>query len=643
MKIDKKNGNVKYNDEEHLYWDDNGKYISVTTLIGKYCQPFDKEFWSGYKALEKLLSKENFKMEKKMLLDTKKIELKYYIDMYGITENDFNREQQAVLDGWQKENEIACERGTKIHADLENMFTSKKTTDLKKFGLGGKFQVNTNQTLEDSGISLLDVENGVFPEYLIFRQSDDGILKIAGQVDLLVKEGNNIWIIDWKGLPLDTEILTSEGWSTIGQIQVGDKVFDKDGKLTTILHKSEIHNNPCYKINFTNEFNIVADSEHRWLITFSTHPNTKHKGKNIEKVMTTKELYDYMQIYNSKNQYQIPKIYINDCIEFKEKVLPIDPYLLGLWLGDGDHHCGKITQELGSKAWDELTSRGIKFSENQDKRNNKAESKNIYGLLPLLKENDLYKNKHIPDIYYTSSISQRLDLLRGLMDADGFYSTKDKTCKMSTTHKWQSDGMIKLLSSLGIKAVVTETFRSNGYKENTRYYDISFKSSKVNPFLTRNQNIELIDGKTSKYWRIKSIEKTETVPTQCIEVDSPTHTFLCTKYLLVTHNTNKKIEARSYFDSNKKQSVKMKYPLNNLDDCNLLHYTMQLSTYAWMVQKLNPEFKIAGLKIVHFDHQGNTKEYELNYLKNEVERMLKDYKKSIILEKRKNARKPIEF
>ena len=305
MKIDKKNGNVKYNDEEHLYWDDNGKYISVTTLIGKYCQPFDKEFWSGYKALEKLLSKENFKMEKKMLLDTKKIELKYYIDMYGITENDFNREQQAVLDGWQKENEIACERGTKIHADLENMFTSKKTTDLKKFGLGGKFQVNTNQTLEDSGISLLDIENGVFPEYLIFRQSDDGISKIAGQVDLLIKDGNCVEIHDYK--------------------------------------------------------------------------------------------------------------------------------------------------------------------------------------------------------------------------------------------------------------------------------------------------------------------------------------------------TNKKLDEKSYYNPQLKKFDMMKYPLNNLMDCNMMHYAMQLSTYAWMVQKLDPKLKIRKLNLIHYAHDGSVTEHEVPYLKNEVERMLKDYKKSIILEKRKNARKPIEF
>lgn len=305
MNVDKKNGNVKYADNEHVYWDDDGKYISVTTLISKYCQPFDGDFWSSYKALEKLLKKDDFKMEKKMLLETKKINLKYYIDMYGITENDFNKAKQDILDQWQKENETACERGTKIHADLENLFTSKKTTDLKRFGLGGKFTVNTNASLEDANLDILDIEQGVFPEYLIYRKSADGILKVAGQVDLLIKDGNNIEIHDYK--------------------------------------------------------------------------------------------------------------------------------------------------------------------------------------------------------------------------------------------------------------------------------------------------------------------------------------------------TNKKLDEKSYYNPQLKKYDMMKYPLNNLMDCNLMHYTIQLSTYAWMVQKLNPNFIIRKLNIIHYDHQGNVTEHVLPYLKDEVERMLKDYKKSIILDKRKNARKPIEF
>ena len=74
MKIDKQNGNVAFTNESHTYWNvnDNKKYISVTTLIHRYTQEFDKEFWSSYKALEKLLSKDSWNIEKKSLLNTKK-------------------------------------------------------------------------------------------------------------------------------------------------------------------------------------------------------------------------------------------------------------------------------------------------------------------------------------------------------------------------------------------------------------------------------------------------------------------------------------------------------------------------------------------------------------------------------------------
>ena len=59
MQVDKKNGNVCYNDLNHIYWNekDESRYISVTTLIHSFTQPFDKEFWSAYKALEKLIKR----------------------------------------------------------------------------------------------------------------------------------------------------------------------------------------------------------------------------------------------------------------------------------------------------------------------------------------------------------------------------------------------------------------------------------------------------------------------------------------------------------------------------------------------------------------------------------------------------------
>ena len=196
MKIDKSNGNVKYNDEEHLYWDDNGKFISVTTLIGKFCQPFDSDYWSSYKAIERVLDKETFKIAKKDLQNN--VSIDKIIEAFDIDREDFNSAKQDILDEWQKKNIEACERGTKIHADLEHSFTKKKETDMKKYGLGGKFLINTNDSLNKSNIELLDIDKGVFPEYLIYRTSDDNKFRLAGQIDLLIKDGNDIYIRDYK-------------------------------------------------------------------------------------------------------------------------------------------------------------------------------------------------------------------------------------------------------------------------------------------------------------------------------------------------------------------------------------------------------------------------------------------------------------
>lgn len=193
MKVDKQNGNVCYNDEKHIYWNekDNGKYISVTTLIGKYEQPYDKEFWSAYKALEKLLSPEAWKIEKPKLLDTYKFD-KSVLDMYDISENDFNEAQQDILDEWDKTNRESCERGTAIHSKMENMmYKNGGNITFKKLHINGTFDCEKDRVS-------LDLQNGVYPEYLLHYESPDGLVRIAGQTDLLIKNGNDIYIGDYK-------------------------------------------------------------------------------------------------------------------------------------------------------------------------------------------------------------------------------------------------------------------------------------------------------------------------------------------------------------------------------------------------------------------------------------------------------------
>ena len=228
------------------------------------------------------------------------------------------------------------------------------------------------------------------------------------------------------------------------------------------------------------------------------------------------------------------------------------------------------------------------------------------------------------------------------MDADGFYDKIHKTFIMSTDYYWQADGLIKVLSSLGVRATLNRINRP-GYNTMSRVcYDVKFKTSKFNPFMCRNQEVECVEPKIS-YFSIKNVEKTETVKTQCIQVDSPSHTYLCTRHMLVTHNTNKKIETKSYFDSKNKRNIMMKFPLNNLQDCNYSHYNLQLSTYAYMLTQKHPEFIIEDLVLVHFDHNDNMTVYHLPYLRDEVIRMLSFFEKECVLEERKNKNKRVVY
>ena len=193
MKIDKQNGNVAFSEETHTYWNvnDNEKYISVTTLIHQFTQPFDKDFWSAYKTLEKLLPKESWIVEKKSLLTSKKFDPEL-LEVYNISKDEFNKAQQELLDLWDEENRKSCERGTKIHLDIENSFYTKaKDISLQKFGIGGKFECKKDYPE-------LDLQYGAYPEYLIYYESDDKVIRLAGQIDLIVKSGNEIYLVDHK-------------------------------------------------------------------------------------------------------------------------------------------------------------------------------------------------------------------------------------------------------------------------------------------------------------------------------------------------------------------------------------------------------------------------------------------------------------
>jgi hypothetical protein len=642
MKYDKVNKDVGFIESTHTYKnlnDDSIQYTSVTTMIGKYEPEFDKEFVSKYKAIERLLSPSDWKKEKGGLWRSKKIP-KDFLEVYNISEDELNKIQQDILDEWTKINKDSCERGTKIHAQLENSFyNAGSNITLKKFGIGGKFECKKNY-------NELDLEYGIYPEYLIYYDNPKLDLHIAGQIDLLVKNGNDIHIIDHKGLPLDTPILTSKGWSTMKDLEIGNEVFDKDGNLCNITVKSEIHNNPCYKIKFDNAESIVCDIDHRWLISFKlSNPTKKNPDGYKHQVMTTIELKTYLDSIEKRNTYNIPRILNAKPLNIKKTKLPLDPYLLGVWLGDGSKNCGIITQATNSPLWEEIKARGYEIGENlnHDPERKGVDMRTIFNIRGVLDSIGVLNNKHIPEQYLLASYEDRLDLLRGLMDTDGYFHPKRKRFVMTTSFDWQMEGMRQLLSSLGCKvSVFKEIHKCNG--KEFPGWNINFTTNNFNPFLIRNQEIGTISIKDNNSFRnIESIEEVEMVPTQCIAVDSPSHTYLAGHSLIVTHNTNKKIDLKGFYNSSTRTTEKLKYPLTNLDNCNFNVYQLQLSTYAWMIQKINPEFVIKSLTLNHYDHDGNNALYPCSYLKDDVEKMLKHFAKQQKLDKQKKKYERIEY
>lgn len=634
MEYDKINKDVGFIESTHTYKnlkDNSINYTSVTTLIERYGKPFDKEFVSKYKALERILSPNDWKKEKGGLWKNHNIPSDF-LEVYNISESELNKVQQDILDEWANTNRIACERGTKIHSQLENSFyNAGSNITLKKFGIGGKFECKKNY-------NELDMEYGIYPEYLIYYDNPKVGLHIAGQIDLLVKNGNEINIIDHKGLPLDTPILTSKGWKTMETLKVGDKVFDKDGNLCSITVKSEIHHNPCYKIKFDNAESIVSDIDHRWLVSFKLNkPTKKNQDGYKHQVMTTIELKTYLDSIEKRTTQNIPKILNAKPLNIEKTNLPLDPYVLGVWLGDGSKSCGIITQATNSPLWEELKSRGYEFGENLNHNPERAgtDMRTIYNISPILKSLGVLNNKHIPEQYLLASYEDRLNLLRGLMDTDGYYHTKRKRFVMTTSFDWQMEGMKQLLSSLGCKVSVFREIHKCDGKEFPGW-NINFTTDKFNPFLIRNQEIGTISIKDNNSFRnIESIEEVEMVPTQCIAVNSPSHTYLAGHSLIVTHNTNAKIDTKGFYDSSIRSEQKMLYPLSNLGDCNFNHYQLQLSTYAWMIQKINPDFVIKNLILNHYDHDGKNTLYNCSYLKDEVEKMLKHFVKQSKLEQQR--------
>lgn len=340
-----------------------------------------------------------------------------------------------------------------------------------------------------------------------------------------------------KALSISTPIPTPSGWTTMNDLKIGEIIFSDTGEQCKIIAITEVmYDRPCYKVTFSDSTSIIADESHQWLTMTA---EDRRKGQ-LGSIKTTKEIQNTILKSQGRLNHSIST---NKSLHCQYTNLPIDPYLYGVWCGDGASLHATIT--IGEPEVVSLVTKAAQGHGWEVKKYGNSITFGISGgMQATLRQMEVLGNKRIPQNYLRASVQQRIALLRGLMDSDGYVS-KIGDCEFTTIHKTIAESVAELIRSLGCKVNIREgDAKLNGKFISKKYRLIFcppfqvFKLSRKARVLTE-ANAKKVHHKVAKNQKhyIQSVEFIGSVPVRCIEVDSPSKLFLCGERMVPTHNS----------------------------------------------------------------------------------------------------------
>lgn len=355
-----------------------------------------------------------------------------------------------------------------------------------------------------------------------------------------------------KALALDTIINTPDGMRLFGDIREGDFVFGSDGKPTRVSFATEImHEKKCYEVEFYNGEKITACEDHLWTVEDKERRRKRAGGTHPTSVrtMTTKEMAS-VQVHSPRAgaRFRIP---VAAPIEYPKREFLIPPYMLGLWLGDGAANTTTMSSMPSDCEWfnaradalgynilptgeeDELKHQITKKGTNKASDDNFKKSLRAVGVL---------EEKDIPLDYLFAPAEDRMEMVRGLMDTDGYLDPSGKY-EFSTCFPALADKFAWLLDSLSIQH--TRTLKQGcGYKKDGVFV-LCQDSHRF--YINTRQPITTLPRRTPKSFpktydttlnhMIVAIKKVPSVPVKCIQVEAENKLFLVGRKNIPTHNT----------------------------------------------------------------------------------------------------------
>ena len=328
-----------------------------------------------------------------------------------------------------------------------------------------------------------------------------------------------------KALEENTLIPTPNGFTKIKDLNVGDYVFNPNGEPTKVTNIARWKNRRIHKVTTCDKQSVWADENHEWVV--------KRVFDRKKEILETKFLFK-----NPLTEGKRPILEMHSALNLPYKNLDIDPYILGVWLGDG-HSCGTTitsTDDYIIKQWENygvvLGLKMVNFDTISYRLINKKGKSNI--LKEKLKSLNLINNKHIPNEYLWASKEQRLQILQGLLDTDGYINPTDGTVEFCSKNENLATGVMHLVHSLGGKASLSKNKsflykKDCGFRFRVRFHlENCFQLQRKNQFavkLKRNKNRHL------------SVSEEKMGNTVCIEVEDSSHMFLCGTGMIPTHNS----------------------------------------------------------------------------------------------------------
>jgi deoxycytidine triphosphate deaminase len=365
--------------------------------------------------------------------------------------------------------------------------------------------------------------------------------------------------LEGKALAIDTPIPSPRGWRMMGDLRVGDEVFDEKGRPTSVAAVTGIMmNRPCAEVVFSDGQVIVADLDHRWMTTTKSERRHRHPGS----IRTTREIADSLRAGDEWNH----QVRLAGPAQYPQQPLPVDPYVLGIWLGDGTSSKAEITVGRGDEQIrDEITTAG-------------------YAVWPVseFEAMGLLGNKHVPEMYLRASIEQRFSLLQGLMDSDGYIDDHGR-CEFVSTNERLADALVELAAGLGLRPTKRKKRRTLHGIEQKPAFQVKFAPA-VQVFRLRRKATRIRAGRHHVFRAIVDVCPCEPRPVRCIEVSNPTGLFLAGPGFIPTHNS-----------SLGRLGLLTHSTAGWIDPGFSGHVTLELSNVATLPIKLWPGMKIGQL------------------------------------------------